>query len=116
MIADVRSDYLSYISDTSISLAERWAVFTETPDNMKEHESCYVTFECEQQMGEISWYDDFYLDRGNVITTANMIELWRNHILDEEDEDPEDKKWTQYLDSVKEEVLARNLGSFTNDW
>ena len=112
----LRDRYVAYIKDTGIPLDERWETFKEAPDDWKEHRLWVQTFDIEKTVGEISWYDDMYIEK---YQTVDMVSLVEDTIADEiDDEDDEyDGPWNaETVAAFKEEILAKNLGSFVFDW
>lgn len=112
----LKEKYLNYIQDKSIDLEERWEVFCKAPTDWKEKDSYIVHFQVEKALkangGEISWYDDFYIEKNETIHLMNVIER-----LEEETETFEELGWnSELIKQFKEEVLEKNLASFDYDW
>lgn len=116
----LKDRYLAFIADTTIPLDERWAVFKEAPDDWKEQKSWIQHFDFEKEfIGEISWYDDFYVDRHE---TVDMVDFCEERLEDyfAGKYEEEDEEWQTVviacIVAAKEEVLASNMGSFEFDW
>lgn len=103
------AEFQALIVDKTISLDERWATFIAAPAFLKREEPYIVHFELEQQFGEISWYDDFYVERHNTITAEKIIKMINDN--DAERDDAE-----EFAIAMKEELLTKRLGRFKHDW
>ena len=55
---------------------------------------------------EISWYDDFYIERYTTVTAENLVEMM--HEVKEASDSS--------INEIKEQILQQNLGSFEYDW
>ena len=110
----LKDKYLAYIKDTSISLDERWEVFVEAPIEWQEHDMSYPHFDAESLLKsrEISWYDDFGIDKHE---TVYMVEVVEHSIEKSKDED-EENFTLEFVAALKAEVLEMNLGLFDYDW
>lgn len=98
-----------YLADTSISLNERWETFKAAPDWLGNHD-IWITGVLDEAMGEISWYDDFYKERHEVVVMADIIETM------EERAEVEGRYTKEQLVAAKEAILKHNLKSFVFDW
>ncbi len=110
----LKNRYISYIQDKSIPMAERWEAFCEAPVDWKQQKSYVEHFHVENKLKnrEISWYDDFYIEKNETVVMGNIIER-----LEEELEDFSSNGWTkEIIEEFKEEILSKNLGSFDWDW
>jgi hypothetical protein len=110
----IKNRFIEYIQDKTIPMENRWEVFLEAPSDWKNHESYIQHFDVEKKLisREISWYDDFYIEKNETVHMENVIER-----LEEDLEDFEKHGWTKDLISeLKEEILQTNLGSFNYDW
>lgn len=111
LVATLQPEFEAYIKDQTIPLSERWALFSTCPTQL--HNSGPWVEHLEIGGNEIYWYDDFYIDRG---TMVNMVDIVTQMI------DNVEGGWTtpDYtmadINEFKEMLLARNLGSFCNDW
>lgn len=110
----IKHRFIEYIQDKTIPMLTRWEVFLEAPNDWKNHESYIKRFQIERKLKgkEISWYDDFYIEKHETVHMENVIER-----LEEDLEDFEKKGWNKDLIAeLKEEILQKNLGSFNYDW
>ena len=103
--------YVAYIKDTSIPLADRWKVFFEAPTDFKNHKSYIEHFASEKLLpnAEISWYDDFYVEKNETVDMFDMV-------VNMEEKEGEDGYSPEVIAAFKEEILKKNLGSFDYDW
>ena len=119
LFTTIRSDtardtklFADFIKCESVSLDERWEVFENAPNSLKNTECYIVHFEWESKYGEISWYDDFYKDKYALVEMVQVVES-----MTEEDYQTKAPRYTEeQINDMKQEILSRNLGSFTNDW
>ena len=108
---ELQKRYLMYIVDKSVPLEDRWKVFGAAPSDWKKHDSYIQHFTVEKMLpgGEISWYDDFYVEKYQTVYMFDFLSDCREYSGGED--------WTdEIVDAFKEEVLLRNLGSFKFDW
>lgn len=105
-------EYVAYIKDKSIPLADRWEAFCAAPTEFQEHESWIQHFDSEELLpnGEINFYDDFYVEK--------YTEVYMENFIANIEEDPDyHEDWTpEIIAAFKEEILEKNMGSFTFDW
>jgi hypothetical protein len=93
-----------------LTLEYRWNMYMEIRPYSK-IESMYHDFQTLEDIHEISWYDDFYLEKGETMDLDNdFIERATGRFsLDAEQ-----------IDALKEEVLEyaskNGFGAFENDW
>lgn len=112
----LRNLFESYITDASVSLEERWDAFKQAPNDLKLKGSGTDMFDA--LPGEFVMFDGpIHADRGDVISTEYIVE----RIIDEQQHpDVPDRHKEEYMsvdvDSLKEEILLKNLGSFEYDW
>lgn len=104
--AKVNKYFADYIKNESINLDERWAVFKDAPESLKEHDTFVVHFTWEVTHGGISWYDDFYKDKYALVYMVEIVEQM---------EEQENYSVAQ-VDDMKAEILSKNLSSFEYDW
>lgn len=110
----LKGKYLEFIQDKSHPLVERWAVFCEAPREWQQERQWIVHFETEKLLpdAEISWYDEFYVDRHETVEMANFVDVrLYEHLLDLGEVNVD-----AIVAAFKEEVLDMNLYSFINDW
>ena len=96
----------SLLTNESISLEERWDIYLIIRKYLPTKD-IYIDFSSLEDIREVSWYDDFNLDRYAVQRLdENFIRLsTRKFDLSQNQED-----------SLKEEILKCGYGSFENDW
>jgi hypothetical protein len=124
-VANLQKTFCEVIKDKTIPLDERWNLWRDAPSNLKENESWIVNFEIENKVGEISWFDDFYIERNQTIYMADIIEREREDVKYLQG-DPDYKFAKQItkkfmdspelLDEWREEILQLNLESFQLYW
>lgn len=113
---ELKDRAISYITDGSIPLMDRWETFKEMPNDWHIHENWLQHFDSEKLLvnSEISWYDDVYVER---YETVDMIELVDDRLCDRLSEDPNVYENPEtILNAFREEIMAKNLGSFVFDW
>lgn len=94
---------IRFIQDERNSYEDRLEVYMCTPDHLKNNISYYIRLDdYENKYGEISWYDDFYVERYQVVdlTTLYLDEDWT-----------EEQKKDFYLNCMKQGVHI-----FQYDW
>lgn len=104
VLAETKVYFEEYIKDTSIPLEERWEVWVEAPMALKDTDTCASTFKGlpENYIGRdftfiIEWYQ-----------TRSTLDLLECAECDE-------NNLAIDIVALKEDILARNLGSFTYD-
>ena len=96
------------IKDTDVSLEERWQIYLLIQPYLKT-DSCYWSPKSIEKNHEISWFDDFYLEKEETLQLDDdFIERVENKV-DEND-------WDVDINELKEEIMAYGYGSFENDW
>ena len=128
-VAGYKKEFASFIKDKIHPLDERWAMFIDAPDYLKEylpliqHFDAFKVFHHDHRN---QLEDNLLVDSDvNKGTRVDMSE-WDLHFLENclglnEDGDQwvanNGKKFTKKIyDAWREEVLAKNLGSFCFDW
>lgn len=100
------------LGDRGIPLETRWEMYLQIQPYL-ETDTCYQDFKAMNGGKEISWYDDFYLDRYAV------QELDADFVEDVMEKN-EDDGWTTKEEELKEEILQyafkEGYGAFRNDW
>lgn len=92
------------LKDKSKSLISRWETYLKIQKYLPT-DSCYMVFKSIPE--EISWYDDFYLEKGE---TMELDEDFIQRASEKYNLTPEQ------TDSLREEILQSGYGSFENDW
>lgn len=118
-IETLKEEFASTIADTDIDLEERWDLFVKAPDFLKEHRGWvedFKAFPC-----EITWYDDFSIEKHEIVYTAGIVErIVEDFIYAERYSGTSKFKkmgfTSETVEKLKEEILSMNLGSFTYDW
>lgn len=121
---------IAYITDMTVPLSVRWAVFKEMPDDWKVEENYIHHFDAEKYLNgrEVSWYDDFCIERHETVDVVEFVEeRLMEKLFDESDiEYPDDvygagidelpPEIQTIVDTWREEILSKNLASFKFDW
>ncbi len=99
----LKERFETWLKDKSIPVDERWDLWLRAPSEIKNHSSFIEHFKFRGE--EISWYDDFYEQKGATVMLENVIESIAE---DEEEIEP--------INNLKDQILERNLESFIYDW
>lgn len=94
----------TFFNDKSLSLDERWAEFVKLSAAGALPEKSWICHSIDKY--KMDWYSDFYMDRHEVRTYAEIAEAI------EED----DKLTPEQFAEWKEVILAAGNGSFCLDW
>lgn len=121
---ELKDRAIQYIADVRIPLKERWNVFKEMPYGWKNRENYIHHFDSEKLFpsGEISWYDDFYIEKYETVEMVFFVEeRLTDKLLEMSDMDFDDleslpPEGLKIVDSFREEILSKNLGSFEFNW
>ena len=121
---EVKEQLTNAFKDKSIPLDERWELFVKTPVHLKKNERHYVEFATFKEGGyDFQWYDDFYIERYETVNLVRVVEKVEKEMsyigqhgystrpLFQSFFDDDNK-----IIRLKEEILQRGIGSFTNDW
>lgn len=126
---DMKKEFENYITDKSIPILERWNVFINSSDNLKNNLSAMVKFNHVRLQAMIE--NSMHSNRRGMQHT--MKKIMSNFVEDDEiqgyrfcdpdfeyDEDElteEDfQKFNQELEQALEEILSKNIASFVYDW
>ena len=115
-ITKLRQLFESYIADKSVPLDERWGAFVAAHDDLKLKDFGTDMFDALPDEF-ISYGGPIHAERYEVITSKFIV-----FRIQEVQNNPEDYYRNQELflsvnlDELKEEILLKNLGSFTFDW
>ena len=92
------------VRDKNFPLEDRWNLFTTS--EMGCREPFQEDFKTVDNLfgGELSWYDDFYIEGHETLEITRMIKTL------------EDKFSKEQVDDVKEEILEKFIYSFELDW
>lgn len=113
-IKDLKEEFKFEIANVNTPLKKRWKLFVDAPDPLRDHQSWIQHFDLENRVGDISWYDDFYKERYALVRMVDIIDMCEEYLADGT---PKGGFNTQEkIDAFKEEILKKNLGSFTYDW
>lgn len=111
LLGEAKKKFKKYIKDKSVPLEERWEFFTIAPDFLKDHKGWVESFKILDDKG-IEYYDDFGYERYRRVDTEDLVatlfeclEEWKDRELTEGD-----------IHEIMEEILLKNMGSFTHDW
>ena len=112
-----KAEFQALLVNQDVPLDIRWNLFKRAPAAMVEHRSFYVDYSAMEQLNEgheVSWYDDFYVERYNTVNIVDIV-----------DEMPSNDDKTMGSNAVanpelyaklKEEVLAKGVRTFVFDW
>ncbi len=128
----LKADFESVITNKTYSLVERWSLFREAPSYLKNNSSWIEHFYMEPDEQDYSKRRDSDIisnrefNRSQVVDTVGLIDNYRESIVGKEYEDVYFEITSQIdnvgitedtrLNEIKEDILARNLGSFCFDW
>lgn len=121
---------IAYITDMTVPLSVRWAVFKEMPIDWKIEESWIQHFDAGKLLpgGEISWYDDFYTERYETVDMVSFVEnALPEYLFERVDVGYPDEVYGGTVDTLppeiqtivdawREEILSKNIASFKFDW
>lgn len=126
----LKTEFEIYLQDKSISLLERWNSFVRAHADLKNHKTSLLNAKSEalQHIME-HWFDasEVY-GRGKIIEVAPLMRDFVDkkgfypmnlyyEITDNEDEEEQNLVQGQkLLEEMLEEILEKNIGSFTFDW
>lgn len=120
-LESIKPNFAVYIQNKDIPLEERWAVFALAPAELKTHEDYGPTFRSIHS--DFIMYDGpVHMDRGQTMTTLDLIENIESSLKDIEEDMYCGRKWAQDmleavdLNALKEEIMAKNIKSFNYDW
>ena len=106
VLAETKVYFEEYIKDTSIPLEERWEVWVEAPMALKGTDTCCTNTFKGLPEDYIGYGFPFSVERYQTSSTLELLECvecnGNNLAID--------------IVALKEDILARNLGSFTYDW
>lgn len=109
-IKDLKAEFAAYVSNKSIPLDERWALFKKAPSSLTNTSRWSWDFKCV----DVSWYHDYHVKR---YETVNLVDFIEDHLAYEiETDDDAKKKWEPLIPLMKEEILADNTREFVYDW
>lgn len=99
----------AHIADKNESLEQRWKLYEKACEaGLFGYEDYYPSM---SSMDSVSWYDDFYIEKGQTAFWTDIIERIK--------ESKGEGKRGQYfdnLDEIKEEVLSMGYAGFVFDW
>lgn len=120
-LESIKPNFAVYIQNKDIPLEERWAVFALAPAELKTHEDYGPTFRSIHS--DFIMYDGpVHMDRGQTMTTLDLIKDIESSLKDIEEDMYCGRKWAQDmleavdLNALKEEIMAKNIKSFNYDW
>lgn len=115
----LRGDFEAFITNKDTDLNVRWRFWCNAPIQLKKVEPWVQHFNFNDK--EISWFDSpVYQDKYTVVKMTNVVDAFKDLIAyGGEDryyriETQEDLD--EALAALKEDILAANVHSFTNDW
>jgi hypothetical protein len=108
-IEAIKGEFATYIADKSIPLDERWEVFMNAPANLRETSPWIQRFKGLPE--DFIGYDGpVYAERHQTVDMEFILDILGE--IEEYDVDPDDID----IIAFKEDVLSKNLYSFTYDW
>lgn len=117
-LAKIQKDFEVYISDKSIPLGERWAIFSKSPDELNEHNEYFIQANTAGLQYILdNWFDapEVY-GRGKRIKTKDLFEdTFKDSKLEYNPEHHDEKEIAFYKEAM-EDILSQNCGSFCYDW
>lgn len=73
-VEERRNKIRAYIMDETIPYEDRKEVWLETPDHLMTEEGWVINLDdYEEKYGEISWYDDFYIERHQTVDLRDCL-------------------------------------------
>lgn len=109
-LESLKIGFQKFIVDQSVPLDERWQAWVEAPSDIKNHCSYMEYFQSLPE--DFIMYDGpYHAERYKTIKMLNLVEHIERGINCEEDE-----YVSIDLNALKEEILSKNLASFTYDW
>ncbi len=110
-IATFKDIFTKYIAEKSIPLNERWNAFVTANDALKNPVTYGPNFDALPE--DFIIYDGvIHMDRYQTMDTCDLVE----RIEEGQDCDEHEAYHKVDINALKEEILADNVGSFTNDW
>lgn len=110
----LKEQWRAFIDNQANDLDARWEAFLEAPAEWKVHETCASPpYDCLREIGLDSSYDDFLMERhetNDVDTDVEHIEMMIG------DTGFNDTLSEEHVIAMKEEMIAKRLGSWTWDW
>jgi len=119
-ISSARDSFTEAIKDKSIPLADRWDLFSAAPEGFRGHHTWIWHPEALRSLGRREWdaltYPERYQDIDVTDLVNDRIDL-RNPENDDLDNDEVGEGVTrEIMIALMEEMLEKNIGSFTFDW
>lgn len=94
-----------FIMDGSNSYEDRKEVWETTPEHLRTIEDWVITLDnFEEKYGEISWYDDFYCERGALVRLSEILSFV--------EDDWDEEKMKDFIT----ECMDMGCHGFVNDW
>lgn len=95
-----------FVMNKENSREDRLEVWTACPSHMAPEQSWVVHLPVyEKKYGEISWYDDFYVERGSIFDLRDVIDYAADH------------EWTEeQLNDFINECMDLSYFKFCMDW
>lgn len=106
----LKTGFQKFIVDQSVPLDERWQAWLDAPAECKNQKGWIEHFTT--LPGDFIMYDGpYHAERYETVKMADFIERVEEGIACEEEE-----YVSIDLNALKEEILSKNLASFTYDW
>lgn len=106
---NIKTDIFTYLSDTSIDIKDRWAMFERISDKGILGQDCSSDGFILVLDKNGTLYDDFYTDRYGTLFYTDMYEIIQENKEERGYEDSRILAW-------QEEVLKSGQDSFIYDW
>jgi hypothetical protein len=118
-IAIAKENLVLVLADKDLPLEERWELFVNSPDMLKNHRSDIVHFKCIDKGGYFDWQQGTFnyerYETVNLVDVIHRLEHSGDYFLKKKPgkeflADP------KFIEEFKEEILSMNLASFVYDW
>jgi hypothetical protein len=129
-VKEVKHDFETFIVDKSVPLDERWSVWEDAPNELKDHQSWIVRFK--NLHDDAIGYDALirHAERHETVHITDLFESLEECFAEYQEGEPDGTcewslRWYKNkkkvfenfdMDALKEEILEMNLGSFEYDW
>lgn len=96
-----------YVQNTDLPLDDRWDVFVWSGFGDCSDWVVNGFKPLDDHFGrEVCWYDDFHIDKYQTLEMKDLVEFMEER----------EGSYPELIDALKEEILAKFLFSFVNDW
>jgi hypothetical protein len=100
----------------AFTLDERWTAYEKVAELLPiGYDYCGNAFE--EVLGDISLYDEFYIERYQTAKYVNQVEGLEDDLASAEEDVAYEPRYTRELvDAIKEAILASGMQGFIYDW